>query len=200
MEVDVTAISISTTKGNTWIHHGDFTIISFCRSIHLGQKLETERRNPGCIHCMLVAHPVMPTRMSTSWYLHWDAGCLGLMAATREEMGYWNTHYYFCPEGTNWIGSLWLTLPVLRLLSSNAQGCKDLWNHRNPVMLVLIGKISLSTLRWVPICQGFSDFSGFLHYFVLANLATSSIRVNDFNRVFLSYKLACIPFKSHIFW
>ena len=28
-------------------------------------------------------------------------------------------------------------------------------------------------------CQGFSDFSGFLHHFVLAKLATSSsIRVN----------------------
>ena len=26
-------------------------------------------------------------------------------------------------------------------------------------------------------CQGFSVFSGVLHYFVLANLATSSIRV-----------------------
>ena len=46
-------------------------------------------------------------------------------------------------------------------------------NHRNPVMLVFIGKLSLSTLRWVPICQGFSDFSGFLHHFVLAKLAAS---------------------------
>ena len=44
-------------------------------------------------------------------------------------------------------------------------------------MLVLIGKLSPSILRWVPICQGFGDFSGFLHYFVLAKLATSSIRV-----------------------
>ena len=37
---------------------------------------------------------------------------------------------------------------------------------------------SLSTLRWVPICQGFSRISGFLHHFVLAKLAPSSIRVN----------------------
>ena len=44
-------------------------------------------------------------------------------------------------------------------------------------MLVFIGKLSQSTLRWVPICHGFSDFSGFLHHFVIANLATSSIRV-----------------------
>ena len=28
-------------------------------------------------------------------------------------------------------------------------------------------------------CQGFSHFSGFLHQFVLAKLATSSIRVNN---------------------
>ena len=30
-----------------------------------------------------------------------------------------------------------------------------------------------------PMCQGFSHFSGFLHDFVLAKLATSSMRVND---------------------
>ena len=31
-------------------------------------------------------------------------------------------------------------------------------------------------------CQSFSHFSGFLHIFVLAKLATSSIRVNRLNR------------------
>ena len=51
-------------------------------------------------------------------------------------------------------------------------------NHLKPVMLVFIGKLSLNTLRWVPICQGFSHFSGFLRHFVLAKLDTSSIRVN----------------------
>ena len=44
-------------------------------------------------------------------------------------------------------------------------------------MLVFIGKLSLSTLRRIPICQGFSHFSVFLLHFVLAKLATSSIRV-----------------------
>ena len=44
-------------------------------------------------------------------------------------------------------------------------------------MLVLIGKLSLSVLRGVPICQHFSHFSGLLHHFVLAKLASSSIRV-----------------------
>ena len=45
---------------------------------------------------------------------------------------------------------------------------KILENHLNPVMLVFIGKLLLSTLRWVPICRGFSDLSGFLHHLVLA--------------------------------
>ena len=44
-------------------------------------------------------------------------------------------------------------------------------------MLVFIGKLSLSTLRLVPIYHGFSHFSRFLHHFVLAQVATSSIRV-----------------------
>ena len=35
-------------------------------------------------------------------------------------------------------------------------------------MLVSIGKLSQSTLRWVPICQVFSQFPVFLHHFLLA--------------------------------
>ena len=46
-------------------------------------------------------------------------------------------------------------------------------------MLVFIGKLSLSTLIWVPICQGFSHVSVFLHHFVLGKLAIS-MRVNTF--------------------
>ena len=49
-------------------------------------------------------------------------------------------------------------------------------NHQNPVMLVFIGKLLMSTLRWVPICQGFGHFSGFLHHFLLPQVATSSLR------------------------
>ena len=45
-------------------------------------------------------------------------------------------------------------------------------------MLVFIGKLSLSTLRLVPMClHGFSHFSGCSHHYVLAKLATSSIKV-----------------------
>ena len=45
-------------------------------------------------------------------------------------------------------------------------------------MLVFIGKLSLCSLRWVPIYQVFGYFLTFLHYFVLTKLATSSQRVN----------------------
>ena len=48
--------------------------------------------------------------------------------------------------------------------------------HLNPVMMVFIGELLLRALRWIHICQGFSHFSGFLHHFVLAKLATSSIK------------------------
>ena len=70
-----------------------------------------------------------------------------------------------------------LTPPVLRLLSSKVQKRKIFEIHLNPVSLVFIEKLSLSTLRWVPICEGFADFSCFLHNFVLEYLATSSLRV-----------------------
>ena len=40
------------------------------------------------------------------------------------------------------------------------KGKKD-ENHLNPVILLFIVKLSLSTLRLVPICQGFNHFSGF---------------------------------------
>ena len=60
-----------------------------------------------------------------------------------------------------------------------------LWNHCNTLMVVFIGKLSLSTIRWVPICQGFSHFSAFFHHFMLAKLATSSDRVK------YVWKLSC---------
>ena len=58
------------------------------------------------------------------------------------------------------------TLPMLKLLMYKAQGHKYL----NPVMMVFIGKLSLSTPRCVPICQDFSNFSFLLHNFALAKL------------------------------
>ena len=50
--------------------------------------------------------------------------------------------------------------------------------HLNLVMLGFIEYLSLSTLRWVPHVPGFQSFLVvFLHHFVLAKLATNSIRV-----------------------
>ena len=67
------------------------------------------------------------------------------------------------------------TLPMLRLFTSKAQG---LFNKQSkPCYVAIIGKLSLSTLRWVAINQGFSHFSGFLYNFLLAKLAIISIRV-----------------------
>ena len=59
-------------------------------------------------------------------------------------------------------------------------------NKTKPCHVVFIGKLSLSTLRKIPKCQGFSHFSGFLHHFVLAKLATSSIRVDVLKPLILS--------------
>ena len=73
-------------------------------------------------------------------------------------------------------------------------------NHPNPVLLVFIEKFSLSTLRWVPMCQGFSHFSGFLHNFVLAKLATSSISVKaHFENVFLEINFEWVFLICEIF-
>ena len=72
-----------------------------------------------------------------------------------------------------------LTLPMRRLYFCTKHKDANIFrNHLNHVMLVLIRKPSLSTLRWVPVCQGFSHFLVFLHHFALAKLATSSIGVN----------------------
>ena len=47
-----------------------------------------------------------------------------------------------------------LTLSILR--HKNAENVKSL---SNPAMLVFIGKLLPSPIRWVPICQGFHHFS-----------------------------------------
>ena len=67
-------------------------------------------------------------------------------------------------------GGWMLTLPVLRLLPSKTQGRNDVWKNRHPAILVFIGRLSLSTLIWVPMCQDSNIFSGFLHHLVLAKL------------------------------
>ena len=47
-------------------------------------------------------------------------------------------------------------------------------------MFVFIGKLSVSILRWVPMCLSFNHFSGFWKKIVLAKVATNSIRDHCF--------------------
>ena len=64
------------------------------------------------------------------------------------------------------------------------------YKHLNPIKLVFLGYPLLSsTLRFVPVCQGFSHFSAFLHHFVLAKFATTSIRVDMNTSSYLPKKM-----------
>ena len=56
-----------------------------------------------------------------------------------------------------WLG-IYLTIPLLRLLL-------------NPAMMVLIWKLSWSTLRWVPMCQGFQSFLRFFGSFSIGQIS-----------------------------
>ena len=73
-----------------------------------------------------------------------------------------------------------LTLSMLRLLSSKAQGRNDFWKTSKPCHV---------GIHWIALAEysqmsnhvpGFQSFSGFLHHFVLSKLATTSIKVNPF--------------------
>ena len=63
---------------------------------------------------------------------------------------------------------------MLSLLLS--EGYKDFENLLNPIMWHGIHWIALAD--YSPMCQGFNYFSGILHHFDVAKLATSSLRVN----------------------
>ena len=74
--------------------------------------------------------------------------------------------------------SFTLTLSMLRLLSSKAQGRKDFQKRSKPCH-VGIHPIALAEYSQMSThLTGIQSFLGFLHHFVLAKLATSSIRVN----------------------
>ena len=126
-------------------------VLLFCRNIQLclsGATQETPRG--GAALCPEAHHPHQPPLPYREWAT--------LPAGNRVRL---------------------LALMMLRLLSSHAQECKKIyWNHLNPVMLVFIWKLLLSsTIRWVPMCQGFSHFPAFCFHFMLTRLATSSKRV-----------------------
>ena len=57
-----------------------------------------------------------------------------------------NPRQAVCGTGINSL--LVLTLLILRLLSSKAQWCKDLWKPSWPFYVVFIGNLLMSTLRW----------------------------------------------------
>ena len=70
-----------------------------------------------------------------------------------------------------------LTLPMLRLLLSKAQRWKNLWKQSKPCH-VGIHWIALDEYSQMSThMPGFRSFFRFLHHFVLAKWATSSIRV-----------------------
>ena len=70
-----------------------------------------------------------------------------------------------------------LTLPMLWLLMSKAQGCKRFLKPSKRCHVGTHCKALAEHSNEYPFAKGFNVFSGFLHNFVLANLAVSS-RVN----------------------
>ena len=89
----------------------------------------------------------------------------------------WNFFYrhFVCHIAANWrswlASCIHLTLSLLRLRLSIGKKCKKFWKT--------IGKLSLGTLRWVPICHGFSHFPAFFIILYLTKLAISSQRVKE---------------------
>ena len=67
---------------------------------------------------------------------------------------------------------------MLKLLSTKAQGCKHLRNTSKPWYVGIHWKALAEYPQISTICQGFSHFISFSHHFVLAELATTSIKVN----------------------
>ena len=72
-----------------------------------------------------------------------------------------------------------LTLLMLRLLSSNAQKSKKIWKSSKPCHVGIHWKALDEYFQMSTHLSGFLSFFSFLHHFVLAKIATSSIRVNS---------------------
>ena len=75
-----------------------------------------------------------------------------------------------------------LSIPMLRPLLPKAQGHKYFWKPFKPCHDGIHWKALAEFSQMRPMCQGFSDFSGLLHHFVSAKLATNSIRVKYASR------------------
>ena len=70
-----------------------------------------------------------------------------------------------------------LTLPMLRLLLSKAQGCKDIWKPPKPCHVRIHLKALAEYSQMSTHMPGGSHVSAFLRHFVLTKSATSSISV-----------------------
>ena len=90
-----------------------------------------------------------------------------------------------------------LTLPMLRLLSPEAQGRKDFWKASNPCHV---------GIHWIALAEysqmsthmpGFQSFFRFFHNFVAAKSASSSIKVNAHIGQKHNYFKNSWPFNAH---
>ena len=72
-----------------------------------------------------------------------------------------------------------LTLPMLRLLSSKAHWCKDFCKPYKPCHVGIQWEALIEYSQMSTHLPGFWSFSAFLHHFVLAKVATTSIRVKS---------------------
>ena len=95
-----------------------------------------------------------------------------------------------------------ITLPMLRVLSSKAQELQYFWEPSKPchfgIYLTALTEYSHMSTH----LPGFqSIFTGFLHHFILARLATSSIRVKERSMHGRVKKPACLrPTPAHPTW
>ena len=101
------------------------------------------------------------------------------------------------------IWGFFLTLPMLRLLSFKAQGCKDFWKSLKPCHVGIHWKALSEYSQMSTYVPRFPSFSGFLHHFVLAKWATSSIRVNTTGLLLLYYQellltVWCFPIQDRV--
>ena len=102
--------------------------------------------------------------------------------------GFWHIEWVFWTEIHN---MCYLTLPMLRLLLSKAQGCKDSWKPFKPCHVGIQLKALTEYSRMSTCKPGFqSSFSFFVSFSILATLATSSIRVKSLVCLVLIGKLS----------
>ena len=85
--------------------------------------------------------------------------------------------WFFVPEKKVVLALKGLTLPMLRLLSSKPQGCKNLWKPSKRCHVGIHLKALAEHYDEWPCARVLFILSGFLHHFVLAKLATSSKRI-----------------------